>query len=41
MNITPFINALTNQLNEHKKAIGLTYFESYQVDATEGILFII
>ena len=36
MNITSFINALTDRLNEHKKASGLTYFETYRVEATEG-----
>jgi len=36
MNITPFINALTDRLNEYKTRNGFTYFETFRVEATEG-----
>ena len=39
MNISFFLNALQNKLNERKQAIGLTYFDHYDVFATEGKKF--
>jgi hypothetical protein len=35
MNITAFINALTQRLEEYRKRNSLTYFERYEVVATE------
>jgi hypothetical protein len=39
MNISPFIQALENRLNEYKTKMGYTYFDSYSVLATEGKKF--
>jgi hypothetical protein len=39
MNISNFINALCVRLNEYKVNMGLTYFEKYEVIATEGKKF--
>lgn len=39
MNISPFIHALENRLNEYKTKMGYTYFDSYSVFATEGPKF--
>lgn len=36
MNITPFLQALENRLNEYKKRMNYTYFDSYSVFASEG-----
>jgi hypothetical protein len=36
MNISKFLNSLTERLNGYKKEIGLTYFDNYTVIATEG-----
>jgi hypothetical protein len=36
MNITPFINGLTQRLNEYKASSGYTYFKEYKVIATEA-----
>ena len=36
MNISKFLNSLSDRLNTYKKEIGITYFDNYTVIATEG-----
>jgi hypothetical protein len=39
MNIATFLNKLQARLNEHKEAMGITYFDHYEIIVTEGKRF--